>query len=265
MVNMLQIFEHASGQKINVDKSSAFFNRNTQQHERVNICKILRVGEAEDNSTYLGLPNMLGRKKTSIFGYLKDHLRDRVQGWDKKYLSGGGKEILLKTVAQSLPNYAMGIFLIPQQICKELEGIMSKFWWRTSKQKERGISWLSWDRLCKRKTQGGLGFRKLHEFNIALLGKQIWRFLTNRDSLVSRLYKARYFPNSSFLEATLGNNSSYTWKSILEAQVLLKKGAVRRIGSGETVSIENDPWLPHKEDPYIHTSHEALKILRLIL
>ncbi|XP_074374511.1 uncharacterized protein LOC141714914 [Apium graveolens] len=123
----------------------------------------------------------------------------------------------------------MGIFLIPQQTCKELEGIMSKFWWRTSKQNERA----------------SLAFSK------------------KSDSLVSRLYKARYFPNSSFLEATLGNNPSYTRRSILEAQVLLKKGAVRRIGSGETVSIENDPWLPHKEDPYIHTSHEALKDMKV--
>lgn len=147
VVAMLQIFEHASGQKINVDKSSIFFSRNAPQSEKMNICNILRVGEAGDNSTYLGNTKHAGRKRTAVFGYLKDRLRDRVQGWDKEFLSGSGKEVLLKTVAQALPNYAMGIFLIPQQTCRELEGIMSKFWWKTSKKKDRGISWLSWDRM----------------------------------------------------------------------------------------------------------------------
>lgn len=89
-----------------------------------------------------------------------------------------------------------------------------------------------------------MGFRKLHEFNIALLGKQAWHFVTNPECLVSRIYKARYYPNVTFLNAKLGNNPSYTWRSILEAQVLLKKGAVRRVGSGESIDAENDPWLP---------------------
>lgn len=248
---MLHTFEQASGQKINMEKSSVLFSRNTQQGVKAEICAILRINEAGNNTTYLGLPNMLGRRKTSVFGYLKDRLKDKVQSWDKKFLSGSGKEILLKTVAQALPNYAMSIFLIPQQTCKEMEGIMSRYWWKTSKQKNKGISWCSWDRLCYRKTQGGMGFRKLHEFNIALLGKQAWHFVTNPECLVSRIYKAWYYPNRTFLNAKLGNNPSYTWRSILEAQVLLKKGAVRRVGSGESIDVENDPWLPQKEDPYI--------------
>lgn len=75
---MLHSFKRASGQKINVDKSSAFFSRNMQQSEKIDICNTLRVDKAGDNATCLGLPNMLGRKKTSVFGYLKDSLRDRV-------------------------------------------------------------------------------------------------------------------------------------------------------------------------------------------
>ncbi|XP_074368968.1 uncharacterized protein LOC141708989 [Apium graveolens] len=43
----------------------------------------------------------------------------------------------------------------------------------------------------------------------------------------------------------------------MEAQVLLKQGAARRVGTGSTINILNDPWLPDK-DPYVHTVHEAL-------
>lgn len=109
-------------------------------------------------------------------------------------LSRGGKEVLLKTVAHALPNYAMSIFLLPQQVCSELEMLMTRFWWRSDVNKGKGISWMCWDRMSHSKAYGGMGFRKLRSFNIALVGKQGWRLLINENSLVSRVYKARYYP-----------------------------------------------------------------------
>lgn len=186
-------------------------------------------------------------------------MKNRIKGWDKKMLSKGGKKILLKTVAQSLPNYAMSIFLLPKQLCTNMERLMSKFWWRSSSDKDRSICWMSWKRMCRRKAKGGLGFRQLYEFNVALLGKQGWRLISDEHSLVSRLYKARYYPNESFLTAKVGNNPSYIWRSILEAHILLKKGSVRRISSGKEVSILNDPWLWDVENPYVITNHAAIE------
>lgn len=74
---------------------------------------------------YLGLPSTIGRNKTSIFGFLKEKLQSN---WDTKMLSKGGKEVLLKTVAQALPNYAMGVFLLPMNLCQDLERMMCKYW-----------------------------------------------------------------------------------------------------------------------------------------
>jgi hypothetical protein len=41
------------------------------------------------------------------------------------------------------------------------------------------------------KGQGGLGFRDLHTFNLAMIAKQGWKILTNPHTLVARIYKAR--------------------------------------------------------------------------
>lgn len=81
---------------------------------------------------------------------------------------------------------------------------------------------MAWDRMNKHKSTGGLGFRDFHDFNLALLGKQGWRFILRPKTLVSRVYKAHYFSNVHFLDAALGNNPSFIWRSVWEA-----KGVVR--------------------------------------
>ena len=100
----------------------------------------------------------------------------------------------------------------------------------------RGIHWMSYDKLCVHKLAGGMGFRKFHEFHLAMLGKQGWRSLQEPSSLVAQIFKARYYHSSSFLEANIGPNPSYVWRSVLASQELIRKGVRRRIGSGERLT-----------------------------
>ena len=61
------------------------------------------------------------------------------------------------------------------------------------------MDWVSWERMCTRKMDEGMGFKDLKAFNLALLAKQGWRLLQNTSSLIHKVYKARYFKNSSFI------------------------------------------------------------------
>jgi hypothetical protein len=54
--------------------------------------------------------------------------------------------------------------------------------------------------MTKSKKEGGLGFRDLYGFNLAMLARQAWRMLTNPESLCAKVLKAKYFPNRSILE-----------------------------------------------------------------
>lgn len=83
---------------------------------------------------------------------------------------------------------------------------------------------MSWARLCRPKSEGGIGFRDMESFNLALLAKQAWRITTKPELLLSRILKARYFPNSSFFVADLGDRPSQTWRSILLARPHLEAG-----------------------------------------
>lgn len=89
---------------------------------------------------------------------------------------------------------------------------MSKFWWG-HKQDVSRIAWMSWQKLGRAKEKGGLGFRDLEWFNMALLAKQGWRLLENPDRLASKILKEKYHPHGTFLEATLGRQPSYVWRS----------------------------------------------------
>jgi len=93
------------------------------------------------------------------------------------------------------------------------------------------------------KTHGGMGFKDLTAFNLAMIGKQGWKFMFEPNSLVSRIFKARYFPNNNYLNANLGHNPSYVWRSILKARFIVRGGARWCIGNGESIPILNEPWL----------------------
>ncbi|WOH14698.1 hypothetical protein DCAR_0934220 [Daucus carota subsp. sativus] len=150
---------------------------------------------------YLGLPKTVSSNRWGTFRYVKEKIWNRLQSWKGLTVSRTGKEILIKSVIQSIPSY--------------VAVLINKFWWFSDVDKSKGIRWMSWKNMCHPKKYGGMGFKRIREFNLAMLCKQAWRILTDPNSFIAGFLKARYFPNSNFEEVGLGNNPSYVWRSIL--------------------------------------------------
>ena len=91
----------------------------------------------------------------------------------------------------------------------------------------------------------GMGFKLLKPFNLALLAKQSWRLQLAQNSLVYRMFKVRYFKDYDFINASLGNNPSYIWRSILLAQGIVRKGVRWRVGNERCIRTWKDQWLPN--------------------
>ena len=93
-----------------------------------------------------------------------------MKGWKEKFLSKAGKKVLIKLVAHAIPNYIMGCFLLPHDLCNKIELMISNFWWG-SKEREKKIHWTSWRKLCNLKCEGGMGFQSFQAFKLAWLAK----------------------------------------------------------------------------------------------
>ena len=212
----------------------------------------LGVPTLKNYEEYLDLPSMVGRNKRVSFEYLKQRVWKRLQGWEGKLLSQAGREVLIKSVIQAIPTYTMSCFKLPVTLCHEIETLVRKFWWG-QRGDCRKVHWVKWNELCQHKNQGGMGFKDLMTFNEAMLAKLAWRLLNDENSLFHRVFKARFFPRGSILEAKDSPSASYAWRSIVVGRGVISKGALWRVGDEKQIKIWSDNWLRTRHNPRIST------------
>ena len=258
---ILATYEKASGQQLNRAKTTLFFNRNTPQATQAEIKDILGVPSIQQYEKYLGLPSLVGKEKITCFSQIKERIWSKVKGWKEKLLSQVGREVLIKAVVQAIPTYTMNCFKLPVTLCKEIEGIIRRFWWGQNTDK-RKIHWLRWEKLCFSKGEGGLGFRDIQKFNIALLAKQFWRLMHCRSSLFFKVFNAKFFPDGNIMEASTKTKGSFAWRSILKAKELIQSGLSWRVGDGTKIPIKGSNWLldeGHRRvlSPLTNVPHDA--------
>nr|XP_027071698.1 uncharacterized protein LOC113696490 [Coffea arabica] len=116
------------------------------------------------------------------------------------------------------------------------------FWWGGDGL-ENKVHWVRWSKLTEVKGKGGLGFRDLEAFNVALLAKQIWRVVTNPNLLVSKVLKAKYMKKTDWLVQKPPSTASWCWKSLHKGGELLQQGLYKRVGDGRSIKIWEDRWV----------------------
>ncbi|GAA0163037.1 hypothetical protein LIER_43626 [Lithospermum erythrorhizon] len=168
------------------------------------------VSEVSDHQKYLGLPSTIGRSKKEIFASILERVRAKIEGGQATTLSRAGKEVLIKVVLQAIPCYAMQCFKLPTTLCQELERIMANFWWGSTKEK-RKPHWVAW-----------------------------------RSKMGAWTFKAKYYPDCSFWDASLGSNPSFTWLDIAEARDYLRPGCIWTVDNGVDIWVWKDTWV-HKD------------------
>ena len=100
-----------------------------------------------------------------------------------------------------------------------------------------------------------MGFRDVSAAILAMLTKQAWRLIHNNQSLFYKVYKARYFPNYSFMTAELGPNPSFVWRSLLAARDVIREASTWKVGDGRNIGVLSHKWLQNEPD-FLHEPDE---------
>ena len=134
--DVFDVYEYYSGQKINMSKSMITFGSRVHGTTQNRLKNILGIQSHGGGGKYLGLSEQFGRKKRDMFNYIIERVKKRTSSWSAKYLSPAGKEIMVKSLAMSMPVYAMSCFKLPLNIVSEIEALLMNFWWEKNAKKK---------------------------------------------------------------------------------------------------------------------------------
>ena len=131
---------------------------------------------------YLGLPLGAKFKDKSIWKPILEKMERKLAGWKKLYLSKGGRVTLIKSTLSNLPTYFLSLFPILASVANRIARLQRDFLW-VGLGDEPKFHLVDCSTVCTPLSSGSLGIRNLRTFNIALLGKWLWRFGQERDAL----------------------------------------------------------------------------------
>jgi hypothetical protein len=122
---------------------------------------------------------------------LIDSLRKRLNAWGNKFVSLGGRIVLLNAVLNAIPIFYLSYLKIPILVWKKVRRIQPDFLWGGRRGRRR-ISWIKWETVCLPKKNGGLGVCDVRAVNISLLSKWRWRLLDNKQEVWKEVIKSKY-------------------------------------------------------------------------
>ncbi|RVW27498.1 LINE-1 retrotransposable element ORF2 protein [Vitis vinifera] len=240
--NVLLVFGHISGLKVNLYKSNIYCINLEQNH-------LSRLAEMLDCKTsgwpilYLGLPLEGNPKACGFWDPVIERISRRLDGWQKAYLSFGGRITLIQSCLTHMPCYFLSLFKIPASVVAKIERMQREFLWSGVGEGKRDHL-VNWDVVCKPKSRGGLGFGKISMRNVALLGKWLWRYPREGSALWHQVILSIYGSHSNGWDVNNIVRWSHRcpWKAIALVFQEFSKFTRFVVGDGDRIRFWDDLW-----------------------
>ena len=234
-------FEAVPGLKVNLGKSELVAVGAV--HKMDLLVAILGCKQGSLPMKYLGLPLGEKFKDKSIWNPILEKMERKLASWKKLYLSKGGRVTLIKSTLSNLPTYFLSLFPIPASVANCIARLQRDFLWGGLGDEPK-FHLVDWSTVCTPLSSSGLGIRNLRTFNVALLGKWLWRFGQERDPLWRLVIEVKYGCDWGGSCSTIfsGPYGVSLWKNIRRGWHSLSRFIMYEIGDGSKVQFWLDCW-----------------------
>ncbi|XP_024005015.1 uncharacterized protein LOC112082148 [Eutrema salsugineum] len=170
------------------------------------------------------------------------------------FVAGRFDQSLLQTALElgfpleQLPIRYMGLplttktFRLPKRCFYTIESMCSAFLWSGSPH-DSSKAKVSWNDVCRPKTEGGLGIRRMHDSSRVFALKLVWRLFTSPQSLWFSWTRHYLLCHSLFWEIPEGSRGSWIWRKLLKLRPIAAPFIRHIIGNGESTLFWFDNWL----------------------
>ena len=240
---MMDIFSDFSGLLLNRAKSS-FIGFGLSSEELVGCARILATPIGALPIRYLGVPLADRRLRIRDWQPVMEKIETRLGGWRARFLSRGGRLVLLKAVLSAIPTYFMAIFRMPAGVRRRMESVMRGFFWRGSRQEgSRGVALVAWETVCRPVSQGGLGVPHFQHVNIALLTKWVARLMQPSGDMVVAILRDGYGASLDWqIWQTPRRGDSAFMSSLRPIFKTVQPFFRPKLGTGESFRFWADDW-----------------------
>jgi hypothetical protein len=234
---VLREFEMASGLKVNFWKSCLVgLNVPNEFIDMASDFLNCRIGSLPFK--YLGLPVGANPRLSSTWAPMVDSIRRRLGSWGNKFVSLGGRIVLINAVLNALPIFFLSFLKMPVKVWREVVKIQRNFLWG-GLMNRRKLCWVKWADICKPKKEGGLGIKNLRLMNSSLLSKWRWKILVEGNELWKKVLVAKYGDSvvgKSRLDVNdFGVGASVWWRDICRLDIEVgwfSQMVCKKVGNG---------------------------------
>ncbi|CAA7013050.1 unnamed protein product [Microthlaspi erraticum] len=235
---VLNVFKSILGLDMNAAKSEIFFSGYTEMEA---AALSSQVDIKEGSFPYLGLPLSSQRLSISVMQPFIEKIRNKLNSFTVRFLSFAGKIKLVSSVIYGMVNFWSQVYSLPKAFYTKVDSMCSAFLWKNKTDSASGAR-VAWRDVCKPRSEGGLGVRNLHEFEVVFKLKQVWNLFANSGSLWVAWMRGNIFGRRGFWATPDSPRFSKTIRAMLQLKPFIATFLKCEIGNGVVAAFWWDSW-----------------------
>ena len=188
---------------------SHFFSCGISSADKRNLLHLLGFQEGVLPVCYLGVPLISTKLKASDCTILVERIIGRAKSWCCRTLSFAGRLQLIKSVLFFIQVYWSSLFILLKAVIRKVEATLRSFLWKGSELASTGAQ-IAWDRVCLPFEEGGLGIKKLEQWNKPAITNHLWFLCSGQISSWTTWVHSYLLRGRSFWEVTCPGDCSWS-------------------------------------------------------